>query len=331
VITCHSWPSLNNKRQESTVLNEINERLSRAKDRFRRKQKLDSMLREAQAIFRQVKGNCSQHEKILAGEQADVEKLEGFSLTGLFYSILGVKEERLKTERQEYLAAKLKHEECAQAVVDTRQEIDRLSEELARYSNAEMEYVGLVKEKERFITETDDHRAEILTNLTVQLADLEADRMELCEAIEAGRTAERSLDQVRSELRSAENWGTWDLLGGGTISTWAKHSKIDSAKRQAQVAQAHLRRFQEELADADQRLHLSLGDIGGFSTFADFFFDGLIADWIVQSKVQKASSACDAAIRKVAAALGDCRKKLREVEQEIKQVENNRRECIEEA
>ena len=121
------------------------------------------------------------------------------------------------------------------------------------------------------------------------------------------------------------------MLGGGTISTWAKHSKIDSAKRQAQVAQGHLRRFQEELADADQRLHVSLGDIGGFSIFADFFFDGLIADWNVQSKVQKASSACDAAIRQVASAVGDCRRKLREVEQEIEQVESKRREFIEEA
>lgn len=313
------------------MLNDINDRLSQAKDRFRRKQKLDSMLREAQDIFRQVKGNCSQHEKILAGEQADVEKLEGFSLTGLFHSILGVKEERLETERQEYLAAKLKHEECSQAVVDTGKELERLSEELAAYSNAETEYLSLVKEKERFIAQTDDHRAEILTNLTLQLADRAADRKELHEAVTAGKTAERSLEQVRSELRSAENWGTWDLLGGGTISTWAKHSKIDSAKRQAQVAQGHLRRFQKELADADQRLHVSLGDIGRFSTFADFFFDGLIADWIVQSKVQKASSACDAAIRQVASAVGDCRRKLQEVEQEIEQVESKRREFIEEA
>ncbi|QDT59481.1 hypothetical protein SV7mr_19880 [Stieleria bergensis] len=289
------------------------------------------MLRESQKILKQEQRNCSRHDQILSSEKADVDKLEGLSLTGLFYSILGTKDERLETERQEYLAAKLKHEECSQAVGDAENEVERLVAELDSFQDAESEYLALIKEKEQFLAQTGDHRAKTLLEFTERLSDLEADRKELCEAVEAGRTAERSLEQVRSELRSAENWGTWDLIGGGTISTWAKHSKIDSAKRQAQVAQRRLRRFQEELADADQRLHLSLEEIGGFSTFADFFFDGLIADWIVQSKVQKASSACDVAIRKVALALGDCRRKLTEVEQEIQQIESEHRQFIEEA
>ncbi|WP_145271385.1 hypothetical protein [Planctomycetes bacterium SV_7m_r] len=313
------------------MLNDINNRLTRAKERSRRKQKLDSMLRESQKILKQEQRNCSRHDQILSSEKADVDKLEGLSLTGLFYSILGTKDERLETERQEYLAAKLKHEECSQAVGDAENEVERLVAELDSFQDAESEYLALIKEKEQFLAQTGDHRAKTLLEFTERLSDLEADRKELCEAVEAGRTAERSLEQVRSELRSAENWGTWDLIGGGTISTWAKHSKIDSAKRQAQVAQRRLRRFQEELADADQRLHLSLEEIGGFSTFADFFFDGLIADWIVQSKVQKASSACDVAIRKVALALGDCRRKLTEVEQEIQQIESEHRQFIEEA
>ena len=75
------------------------------------------------------------------------------------------------------------------------------------------------------------------------------------------------------------------------LSTMAKHSKIDSAKQHAHAAQRQLRRFQEELVDAGQRLNVSL-EIGGFSKFADYFFDGLIADWNVQSKIRKASSAC---------------------------------------
>ena len=68
----------------------------------------------------------------------------------------------------------------------------------------------------------------MLMNLTERLAELEADRKELQEAVRAGVIAEMSLEQVRSELRSAQNWGTWDLLGGGTISTWAnRHVRIE--------------------------------------------------------------------------------------------------------
>lgn len=313
------------------MLSDIHDRLTLARERLRRKQKLDSMLREAQLILKQEQRNSSRHQQILAREKADVDKLESFSLTGLFYSILGTKVERLETERQEHLAAKLKHEECSQAVGDTQQEVERLNNELAAYRDVEIEYSELVDEKEKLLTQTGDHRAETLMNLIERLADLETDGKELQEAIGAGTTAQQSLEQVRSELRSAANWGTWDLLGGGTVSTWAKHSKIDSAKRQAQVAQRHLQRFREELADADQRLHVSLGDIGGFSTFADYFFDGLITDWVVQSKVQKASEACDSAISKVALALNECRRRLAETEQELTQVNVERRQYIEEA
>ena len=313
------------------MLTEIHDRLLRAKERLRQKQKLEAMLHEAQAMLDEEQRKCRRHEQILAREKADVDKLEGFGLTDLFYSILGTKEERLEKERQEHLAAKLKHEECTQAVDEARQEVAKLQSELGTFRGAETEYNGLIEEKQQLLTQSGDQRAERLLSFTERLADLEADRKELREAVAAGENAQRSLEQVRSELRSAANWGTWDLLGGGTLATWAKHSKIDSAKHQAQVAQRHLRQFQEELADADHRLHVSLEDIGGFSTFADFFFDGLIADWVVQSKVQKASNACDSAMSKVAVALNECRRRLSETEQESEQVAAERHQFIEQA
>lgn len=229
------------------------------------------------------------------------------------------------------MAAKLKYEESTEAVEDARQEVARLQSELVAYGGAEAEYNRLIEEKRKLLVQSGDDRAETLITLFERLADLEADRKELQEAIGAGTRAERSLDEVHSELRSAENWGTWDLLGGGTISTWAKHSKIDSAKRQAQIAQRHLRRFQEELADADRRLHISMDNFGGFSTFADFFFDGLIADWVVQSKIQNASGACNSAISKVTAVLDACRQKLLETERQIEAVHEERQQFIEEA
>lgn len=40
-------------------------------------------------------------------EQTDVRQLESLSLTGLFYSILGSKEQQLEKERQEALRAQL--------------------------------------------------------------------------------------------------------------------------------------------------------------------------------------------------------------------------------
>jgi DNA repair exonuclease SbcCD ATPase subunit len=313
------------------MLSDIHNRLMEAKTRLRTRQKLDAMLREARAALEDEQDHCRDHEQTLAAERADVEKLEGLSLTGLFYAVLGAKEERLEKERQEYLAAKLKHEESTKGVAEARRELERLQLELDAHADADAEYQRLLEEKQQALTRTGDKRGEAIAKLSERLADLEADRKELREAIDAGEAARRALEDVRTELRSAESWGTWDLFGGGLLATMTKHSRIDAARQRASAAQRHLRRFQEELADADQRLHVSLGEIGGFTTFADYFFDGLIADWVVQSKVRNALDACSSSLSNVAAALRECQRRLATVEQEIEQASEQKRNLLEQA
>ena len=51
-------------------------------------------------------------------------------------------------------------------------------------------------------------------------------------------------------------------------------------------AKRALHRFRGELADVGRSADLNI-DIGSFLSFADFFFDGLVADWLVQSKIRK--------------------------------------------
>lgn len=312
------------------MLNKLDARLTEIKTRIRSKQKLESMLRQARAGLNEENVRCSTLKEILAKEKADVTKLEGVSLTALFCTVLGTIDERLEKERQEFLAAQLKHEEAVNALVDAQQEVQRVQNELTPFAEVDAEYDEILKEKETLLSEAGDSRAEMLLGFSEKLADLESDKKELHEAIQAGQSALKYLQSVSSELSSAANWGTFDLLGGGMLSTMAKHSKIDSARKSAQRAQRQLRRFQEELADADQRLQLSL-DIGCFSKFADFFFDGLIADWVVQSKIKQASSACSRTTSQVSSAVNACQRRLTETKQEIEKIGKQRQEFIEQA
>lgn len=312
------------------MLRQIDERLTETKKEVRNKQKLEAMLREAETVLREGRSTLAVHKAILQNEKQDVDKLDGFGLTGLFYSILGSKEEHLEKEKQEYLAAKLKHNEAAKAVEQTQRTIQDLRQELTTLGSPDAKHERLIDEKERLLKETGDQRAGQLLDFSERLADVEVDRKELREAIEAGQRAEYALQQVQSELRSAENWGTWDMLGGGALVTMAKHSRIDGARQKAHEAQQYLRRFRAELADADQRLNVSL-DVGGFATFADYFFDGLIADWVMQSKIQNASSVCSSALSQVRSVLGVCRRRLAEAEQAIEEVVWQRQEFVEQA
>ena len=121
---------------------------------------------------------------------------------------------------------------------------------------------------------------------------------EMSEAIQAGENALCSLRAAREELQKAGNWGIVDLFGGGFITNLIKHSKMDNASHLMENAKYDLKKFQKELRDVTINTDLSI-DCGGFLTFADFFWDGVVADWLVQSKINDAKRQVDDAIAQV--------------------------------
>lgn len=93
-----------------------------------------------------------------------------------------------------------------------------------------------------------------------------------------------------------------DLFGGGLFTDMVKHSKMDDASRCMEDAKRHLKVFQRELKDVNLSLDLRM-EVGGFLSFADFFFDGLVADYLVQSKIESAREQVEDAIMMVKNAL----------------------------
>jgi hypothetical protein len=118
------------------------------------------------------------------------------------------------------------------------------------------------------------------------------------EAVDAGYRALQSLRSAQAELNSAKNWGMVDLLGGGLISGLVKHSKMDNAQRYMEQAKYDLSNFSRELNDVNMACNLNI-DVGDFLSFADFFFDGFVADWLVQDRINEARRQVEDAIRRV--------------------------------
>ena len=121
---------------------------------------------------------------------------------------------------------------------------------------------------------------------------------ERLEAIAAGEKALSSLRDAQHYLGGARLWGIVDLFGGGGLSGLLKHSDIRKASRSLEQARGDLRSFQQELRDVTSLEGLQI-DVGGFLTFADFFFDGVIADYLVQSKIVRARKQVMEAIEQV--------------------------------
>lgn len=129
-------------------------------------------------------------------------------------------------------------------------------------------------------------------------------RREIKEAIDAGERALSSLRSAQEKLNSARNWGVFDMLGGGLVASMVKRSKMDDATAYMEDAKRNLQIFQRELRDVNLSLDLKM-EIGSFLSFADFFFDGFVADYLVQSKIASAREQVEKAIQMVESILSD--------------------------
>ncbi len=309
----------------------LNERLTEVREKIRYKQKLEKDLLQIRDLLADERVKYANLKKQLHKEGRDVKKLEGLSLSGLFLSILGSKEAQLENERQEYLAAKLKYDECKSEVDTLEGEERNATAQLESLAALDDDYRELLGEKEAVILSDEGNQARLLLELSEDLGELKANQKELQEAIEAGNHALALLQKVQDSLGSAQGWGVWDMLGGGLIVTAVKHSRIDDARQHVHSAQQALHSFVRELKDVNPHLLNDITiDIGGFATFADYFFDGLIADWIVQSRINDSLDNVSNMLKKVDNTLRSLQQELRIVQNRLSEGYKKRQKTIEE-
>ena len=92
------------------------------------------------------------------------------------------------------------------------------------------------------------------------------------------------LDQAERQLSSARNWGFLDVLGGGLIVDLIKHSKLNNAKSSMDRVNYLLQELRHVLGGISMAGDYSM-NVGGFETFADFFFDSGIVDVYMTAKI----------------------------------------------
>ncbi len=123
------------------------------------------------------------------------------------------------------------------------------------------------------------------------------DAREVDEAIRAGERALDSLREAKGKLNSARNWGIYDILGGGMISSIVKHSKMSSANEWVERANYDLKRFAKELRDVDEEgLYVQAGSL---ASTMDIFFDNVFSDFIVQNRINEARAEIDRMIDRI--------------------------------
>jgi len=263
-------------------LEELREKIARRREDaavLNRLLKQESALRET-AEFRRAEWDR---------EHRDVERMERVSLSSVWASLRGTKEEDLRREKAEEQAALLKLQEAERQLEEVRGEIQRRRDRLRQNEDCERRYEALLREKEQEYRSKDPVLAEKLAELEQRKLGVTSHRRELQEAFEAGRQALGHLRSALSSLDSAAGWSTWDVLGGGLISDAMKYSHMDDAQRLMQTAQSSLRRYRAELADVAVSASFDLQP-GGLTRTMDIFFDNIFSDWAVRDRIEQTRS-----------------------------------------
>ncbi|NLT40627.1 MAG: hypothetical protein GXX89_09245 [Clostridiales bacterium] len=268
------------------MLEELRKELAELSGKLERLRKIDSMLKSLGEEERELRERERELRTAFSKESADVERLEKTTLTSILYTILGKKDEKLDAEQREAAAARLKYDAAVRQLDDCRARIDALRAEKETLSGVSRRY-NEVFSQIRSELKHDPDCGDRVCELERRLGEAVSQLREVDEAVSAGGACMRQIDMIDEKLGRAQGWGTWDMLGGGLISDLAKHSNLDEAQAGAEYLQTLLSRFRTELADVRISAQTGQVNVEGFLRFADYFFDGLIADWTVLSRIHK--------------------------------------------
>ncbi|WP_449538239.1 hypothetical protein [Ferdinandcohnia sp. Marseille-Q9671] len=309
------------------MFSDINAEIIEIQGELRKKDKYQKQLADYERELEVIEKTLSQLRVTFEAEKEDVEKLEGLSLTNLFALLSGTKDEKLAKEKEEMIAERHKLEEAAKTKMEIEDAMLGIRNKLYNLKDTEYKFHRLLMQKENMVKTSSSPFAARVLELSEQEGNLKAYMTELDEAITAGERVESALIQAMESLKKAENWGTWDMFGGGTITGVVKHQHIDQSEAYLHQAQTSMRQFQKELLDVQEQANLEI-NISGMLKFADFFFDGFIADYMVQGKITGSLDQTRSHYDKVYDLLKKLRAQLEEEETELGNIQKEKQEII---
>jgi len=269
-------------------MKQFDERLQELQQKLSRRNQLESQRASLRKQLDELDLKVHMLRDAANREQYDVTELEGLSFASIWAKISGSYDEKLRQEKKEAFAAAAKYESAMKELEYITEEYHRLAGLQSDLEKVDVEYQQVLKEKRETLAAAGDESAKKILEQEQRIAYLHVQKKELEEAYQAGCSAMDVANRIADSLNSASGWATWDLLGGGLIADIAKHSHMNAAQKEIQTLQNALRRFRTELADVkiDDDLDFQMD---GFTSFGDWFLDGLLFDWMAMGHISKSS------------------------------------------
>ena len=132
-------------------MNKFNDELAMYQQQIVRKKRLEEILNKLRNQRSILERKSKELAKILAKEQKDVEKIEGVSLSSVFFSMVVKREERIDKEKREAYAATLKYDNAKRELEEVNREIELRENEFNSLVGCEDRYKKIFNEKVNYI------------------------------------------------------------------------------------------------------------------------------------------------------------------------------------
>ena len=274
--------------------------LAELREKIRRKKKAQNLLAHFSEDAARLNSVMEDRKKEYEQEQEESDALQSATLTLLFYSLLGVKEDKLSKEESEALAAKAAYETAKAELDHVLNRQVELRAEIRSLGNCERYYEEMLAEKKAWLLANKEAVNAEVEALEAEKAAIIRDSKELKEAMESGQYALRVANSIVAALQSAQLLSIKDTMpsgrGGRSIGASVRDDEIDVKKRNAlvrlnnsvQSLDKYLQDFAAELKDVSDipmEYQLPTTRFGSTLMFIDRWVDDLISEIVVDAKL----------------------------------------------
>ena len=292
------------------MFEDINRELRECKDNILLKETLEEKLVTLEDTYYRKNKVLEGLEEKLNKEFKDVEKFNKISVVNIISTIFNFREEKLYKEEQEYLEAKLRYEEYRVTVEALKNDLETTKIRIESISNYEERYEELIQEKSELLKGIDLNKRLELEEIEASINRYVKEGIEIKEAIDEAINCDFTINSALKYLNDASGLATWDILGGGAVTSIMKHDAVNSAKKEIERLGYAITKLEKELSDINM-ISIS-GNFNNIesSYLVDVFFDNIFTDISVSNKIDSSLGN----VRNVKNKLDRCKEELYEKE-----------------
>ncbi len=264
------------------MLEGINNKMDEIEKSLNRKQEFHRVLEQKQQELKKQRVRRKKLRNTLRKKERKIDRLQSPGVLDLIFRREDID---FQEELGKYDSIKSKYEDCENSIENIKKDIDYYEGQIDSLRSLDSDYEDLIRKRRNLILSKNDDRARELKYCLDKISEKEKEIRNAEEGILACNRALPPLERAIRSMEGARSWGVWDMFGGGFLATAAKHSRINNMRREIRNVEKEIKALNTGLSNISLSSNIDI-DIGAFATFADYFFDGPIADIFVQGKIK---------------------------------------------